>query len=74
MSMEAQSVVEQIDMVATVADQSNSQSPPLSRVSAEFRELEKEDPLLLENPRRFVMFPIQYPAVWEMYKKHEASF
>jgi len=34
----------------------------------------KQDPLLLENPRRFVMFPIQYPAVWEMYKKHEASF
>merc|ERR1712107_617142 len=30
--------------------------------------------LLLENPRLFVMFPIQYPAVWEMYKKHEASF
>merc|ERR1712187_178713 len=27
-----------------------------------------------ENPRRFVMFPIQYPEVWEMYKKHEASF
>merc|ERR1712178_143890 len=27
-----------------------------------------------ENPRRWVMFPIQYPAVWEMYKKHEASF
>merc|ERR1712107_700625 len=37
-------------------------------------ELEKQDPLLLENPRRFVMFPIQYPEFWEMYKKHEASF
>jgi len=36
--------------------------------------LEKSDPLLMENPRRWVMFPIQYPAVWEMYKKHEASF
>jgi len=47
---------------------------PLSRVSAEFLELEKTDPLLMENPRRWVMFPIQYPAVWEMYKKHEASF
>merc|ERR1712222_184765 len=32
------------------------------------------DPLLVENPRRWVMFPIQHPAVWEMYKKHEASF
>jgi len=47
---------------------------PISRISAEYRELEKKDPLLMENPRRFVMFPIQYPQVWEMYKKHEASF
>jgi len=28
----------------------------------------------MENPRRWVMFPIQHPEVWEMYKKHEASF
>ena len=27
----------------------------------------------MENPRRFVMFTIQYPTVWEMYKRHEAS-
>jgi len=47
---------------------------PLSRISAEYRELEKKDPLLLENPRRWVMFPIQHPDIWEMYKKHEASF
>merc|ERR1719230_1924134 len=46
----------------------------LSRISAELRELEKSEPLLMENPQRFVMFPIQYPQVWEMYKKHEASF
>merc|ERR1719265_1972083 len=44
------------------------------RSTAEFKELEKEDPLLKENPHRWVMFPIQYPQVWEMYKKHEASF
>jgi len=47
---------------------------PLSRVSAELKELEKSDPLLMENPRRWVLFPIQYPAIYEMYKKHEASF
>jgi len=29
---------------------------------------------LKENPGRWVMFPIKHPAVWEMYKKHEASF
>merc|ERR1711966_463420 len=27
-----------------------------------------------ENPRRWVMFPIRFPEIWEMYKKHEASF
>jgi len=47
---------------------------PLNSISKEYRELEKSDPLLMENPHRWVMFPIQYPGVWEMYKKHEASF
>lgn len=32
------------------------------------------EPILAENPQRFCMFPIKYPAVWEMYKKAEASF
>ncbi|XP_045776035.1 ribonucleoside-diphosphate reductase subunit M2 [Maniola jurtina] len=32
------------------------------------------EPLLRENPRRFVIFPIQYPDIWQMYKKAEASF
>jgi len=49
-------------------------SAPLSRISAEYRRLEQEDPLLVENPRRWVMFPIKHNEVWEMYKKHEASF
>ena len=49
-------------------------SSTVSRVSAEFKELEKTDPLLKENPRRWVLFPIQYPSIYEMYKKHEASF
>ena len=30
--------------------------------------------LLRENKDRFVILPINYPAIWEMYKKHEASF
>ncbi|ALI99140.1 ribonucleoside-diphosphate reductase small subunit [Rufibacter tibetensis] len=32
------------------------------------------EPLLQENPNRFVLFPIQNDAVWQMYKKAEASF
>ena len=27
-----------------------------------------------ENPRRFVILPIQYDSIWKMYKKAEASF
>jgi len=47
---------------------------PTSRISEEYKELEKSDPLLAENPQRWVLFPIQYPNVYDMYKKHEASF
>ncbi|WFC96478.1 ribonucleoside-diphosphate reductase [Malassezia brasiliensis] len=38
-------------------------------------DLEEEDePLLVENKRRFVLFPIRYHEIWQMYKKAEASF
>src|SRR5687768_6822676 len=30
--------------------------------------------LLKENKDRFVILPIRYTSLWEMYKKHEASF
>ena len=30
--------------------------------------------LLEEKKERFVLLPIKYPKVWEMYKRHEASF
>ena len=34
----------------------------------------KPEPILEENKNRFVLFPIQYPNVWEFYKKAQASF
>ncbi|KAJ3606569.1 hypothetical protein NHX12_026090 [Muraenolepis orangiensis] len=34
----------------------------------------QDEPLLRDNPRRFVVFPIQYHDIWQMYKKAEASF
>lgn len=46
------------------------QSKPIKKSSAE----EEVEPLLKENPRRFVIFPIQYHDIWQMYKKAEASF
>ena len=30
--------------------------------------------ILRENPNRFVMFPIKYPDIWDLYKKHVGSF
>jgi ribonucleoside-diphosphate reductase beta chain len=35
---------------------------------------EQDELLLRENKDRFVILPINYPRIWEMYKKHEASF
>ncbi|KAI0720220.1 ribonucleotide reductase small subunit [Cerioporus squamosus] len=35
---------------------------------------EHMEPLLMESKRRFVLFPIQYHEIWQMYKKAEASF
>ena len=33
-----------------------------------------EEPLFKENKNRFVLFPIKWPKIWEMYKKAEGSF
>jgi len=32
------------------------------------------EPMLVENPNRFVLFPIEYPEIWEMRKKALACF
>jgi ribonucleoside-diphosphate reductase beta chain len=32
------------------------------------------EPILQENPNRFVIFPIKHHDIWEYYKKQEASF
>ncbi|XP_017793551.1 PREDICTED: ribonucleoside-diphosphate reductase subunit M2 B isoform X2 [Habropoda laboriosa] len=49
----------------------------LRKVTRKMKESEfspELEPLLKENPRRFVVFPIQWPDIWQMYKKAEASF
>lgn len=33
-----------------------------------------QEPILVENKNRFVLFPIKHPQIWQMYKKAEASF
>ncbi|EPE03284.1 ribonucleoside-diphosphate reductase small subunit [Ophiostoma piceae UAMH 11346] len=43
-------------------------------VAATIKPFEADEPLLQENPQRFVLFPIKYHEIWQMYKKAEASF
>lgn len=38
------------------------------------KELDKDEELLIENVKKFVLFPIEYPAIWSMYKKALSSF
>ncbi|MCJ1447198.1 MAG: Ribonucleotide-diphosphate reductase (RNR), small subunit [Stictis urceolatum] len=38
------------------------------------KEQEANEPILQENPHRFVLFPIKYHEIWQMYKKAQASF
>lgn len=33
-----------------------------------------EEPLLQDNPNRFVLFPLKFPDIWKFYKKSVASF
>ncbi|KAL5598809.1 hypothetical protein BROUX41_003857 [Berkeleyomyces rouxiae] len=44
------------------------------KVPAGIKAFEADEPLLQENPNRFVLFPIKYHEIWQMYKKAEASF
>ncbi len=32
------------------------------------------EPILVENPDRFVVFPIEHHDIWEFYKKHQQAF
>ncbi|EMC98151.1 hypothetical protein BAUCODRAFT_66775 [Baudoinia panamericana UAMH 10762] len=49
------------------------QQPELT-VAEGIKEDEASEPILQENPQRFVLFPIKYHEIWQMYKKAEASF
>jgi ribonucleoside-diphosphate reductase beta chain len=51
-------------------------APPSSDLLVSLAKKKKrlEEPLLAENPGRFVIFPIQHKPVWDMYKKAEGSF
>ena len=43
-------------------------------VSVTTKEDYEDEPLLKSNPSRFVLFPIKYNDIWQMYKEAQASF
>ncbi|ELW68416.1 Ribonucleoside-diphosphate reductase subunit M2 B [Tupaia chinensis] len=49
-------------------------SKRLSSDTSENEVTSNEEPLLRKSSRRFVIFPIQYPDIWKMYKQAQASF
>merc|ERR1739838_307151 len=59
-------VVKQPGTVTPRKKEKKTTEPPLLATT--------EEPLLTENPRRFVILPIQYSDIWMMYKKAQASF
>mmetsp|Transcript_13579 Transcript_13579/g.20665 ORF Transcript_13579/g.20665 Transcript_13579/m.20665 type:complete len:420 (+) Transcript_13579:87-1346(+) len=61
------------------SEESDDLSSELKILKTEHKQAEESgrhepEPLLIENPNRFVLFPIQDNDIWQMYKKAEASF
>lgn len=52
----------------------SEQEERLSSDTSENEAKSSEEPLLRKSSRRFVIFPIQYPDIWKMYKQAQASF
>ena len=52
-----------------------TKSVKVAKVDEEdIKALEAKEPLLVSNPHRFVLFPLNYDDIWKMYKQAEASF
>ncbi|KAF8538127.1 putative ribonucleotide reductase small subunit RnrA [Trichophaea hybrida] len=76
----------QLDDIATIKaslhtriEQTKTEPAPkpvekLVNLPTSIQATEQDEPLLMENKQRFVLFPIKYHEIWQMYKKAEASF
>ncbi|KAL9129521.1 MAG: hypothetical protein Q9217_002045 [Psora testacea] len=65
-------VIEEVTIEKPVVDIAKPEPKPA--VAPTIKQHEADEPLLQENPHRFVLFPIKYHEIWQMYKKAEASF
>lgn len=41
------------------------ESKEVAKVAPTIKELEAEEPILQENPHRFVLFPLKYHEIWQ---------
>lgn len=62
------------DVEITIPSAINMTSPEFLKARALLKASECEEEILKENAHRFVLFPIKYHEIWQMYKKAEASF
>ncbi|KAJ1608345.1 ribonucleotide reductase small subunit [Cryptosporidium canis] len=46
----------------------------MSELKKELLEQQKTESVLMDNPFRWVLFPIKYNRLWSLYKKYEVSF
>lgn len=65
-----------VDENDRVQVENNVNNIKVSTVTQKSKKLldEANEPILQENPNRFVLFPIKYHDIWQFYKKAEASF
>lgn len=60
--------------IPNIEDPEDAPEDKTPTVAPTIKPEEAYEPLLQENPQRFVLFPIKYHEIWQMYKKAEASF
>ncbi|PMD39120.1 hypothetical protein L207DRAFT_430637 [Hyaloscypha variabilis F] len=66
-------VVDDIEIKKPIVEEVKTEKAVVA-VAPTIKPEEADEPLLQENPQRFVLFPIKYHEIWQMYKKAEASF
>ncbi|TVY24787.1 Ribonucleoside-diphosphate reductase small chain [Lachnellula hyalina] len=67
------SLVDDIEPKKSLVEQVKTEEKAVA-VASKLKPEEADEPLLMENPNRFVLFPLKYHEIWQMYKKAQASF
>jgi len=70
-------VLGDITNVETTAQVAAVKAAPVeaaTKALAKAKVFEEDEPMLRENPHRWVLFPIQHDDIWQKYKQAEASF